>query len=345
MEVHIVVKGDTLWKIARQYNIPFEELKRVNAHLANPDYIVPGMKIFLPMDKKKPIHKGEQSKPQPDQEPHHKPTEKPVKSPHAQPSEKPRPPVVAPLPQIPPLPEVPQMPMQPQPQPQPQQPMPPMQEQPPPMPPMQSPQMPAVPMWHAVFPVCGWMPIFDADCHPHMPHQPMPQPIQAPIQPMPPKESSTWYRESSHHHMPPPAPMPDGWQLIESSSLHVSKAPMPKPPVMQPMPPVIPTPPVTPTQPTIPPKACTPATWCPSNQAVQEPCSQQWPIQQPPQWPVDSMPPMHIAVQPFQWLPVCPPVPPMMPQWPQPMNPNMQPWPQNMPPCPTQQPDDWHGNH
>ena len=48
MEVHIVVKGDTLWKIARQYGIPFEELKRVNAHLANPDYIVPGMKIFLP---------------------------------------------------------------------------------------------------------------------------------------------------------------------------------------------------------------------------------------------------------------------------------------------------------
>ena len=48
MEVHIVVKRDTLWKIARQYGIPFEDLKRVNAHLANPDYIVPGMKIFLP---------------------------------------------------------------------------------------------------------------------------------------------------------------------------------------------------------------------------------------------------------------------------------------------------------
>ena len=42
---------DTLWKIARQYGIPFEELKRVNAHLANPDYIVPGMKIFLPTKK------------------------------------------------------------------------------------------------------------------------------------------------------------------------------------------------------------------------------------------------------------------------------------------------------
>src|SRR5690554_2960697 len=48
VEVHIVRKGDTLWKISRHYGISFDELKRVNAHLANPDYIVPGMKIFLP---------------------------------------------------------------------------------------------------------------------------------------------------------------------------------------------------------------------------------------------------------------------------------------------------------
>ena len=54
VDVHIVVKGDTLWKIARQYGIPFEDLKRVNAHLANPDYIVPGMKIFLPKKKASP---------------------------------------------------------------------------------------------------------------------------------------------------------------------------------------------------------------------------------------------------------------------------------------------------
>ena len=48
MRVHIVQKGDTLWKIAKQYSIGFEELKRLNAHLANPDYIVPGMEIYLP---------------------------------------------------------------------------------------------------------------------------------------------------------------------------------------------------------------------------------------------------------------------------------------------------------
>lgn len=48
VRVHIVQKGDTLWKIAKQYTIGFDELKRLNAHLANPDYIVPGMEIYLP---------------------------------------------------------------------------------------------------------------------------------------------------------------------------------------------------------------------------------------------------------------------------------------------------------
>ena len=48
VRIHIVQKGDTLWKIARQHGISFEDLKRLNAHLANPDYIVPGMEIILP---------------------------------------------------------------------------------------------------------------------------------------------------------------------------------------------------------------------------------------------------------------------------------------------------------
>ncbi|WP_411747806.1 SafA/ExsA family spore coat assembly protein [Psychrobacillus psychrotolerans] len=52
MQTHIVVKGDTLWKISRNYGVSFEELKKVNAHLANPEYIVPGMKIFIPNTKK-----------------------------------------------------------------------------------------------------------------------------------------------------------------------------------------------------------------------------------------------------------------------------------------------------
>ncbi|MDV6377206.1 LysM domain-containing protein [Sporosarcina sp. GW1-11] len=359
MEVHIVVKGDTLWKIARQYNIPFEELKRVNAHLANPDYIVPGMKIFLPMDKKKPIRKGEQSKREvrphekphhgpsekpyhkPTEKPHHKPSEKPVIPPqsHTKPSKPTPPKPQPPAQQVPPLPQTPQMPMQPPKPPQ----MPHMPQQPPAT---QLPHMPAVPMWQAVFPICGWMPIFDADCHPHMSQQPMPPAMQAPIKPLPSKESSKWYEESSHHHhRPAPIPMPDGWQLIESSSLHTSTRPTPMPaptpPVAMPeqsAPKPMPMPMVPPAQPSIPPKACTPATWCPSNQDYQDPCSPQWPGQQQPQWPMHSMPPM----QPFQWLPVCPPAAPMMQPWPQPMNP--MPWPQNMPNYPTPNQDDWPRN-
>ncbi len=52
MQVHIVKKGDTLWKISREYGVSFDEVKKINAHLANPEYIVPGMKIFIPDTKK-----------------------------------------------------------------------------------------------------------------------------------------------------------------------------------------------------------------------------------------------------------------------------------------------------
>ena len=52
MRIHIVQRGDTLWKISRNYGVSFDELKRLNAHLANPEYIVPGMKIFIPDEKK-----------------------------------------------------------------------------------------------------------------------------------------------------------------------------------------------------------------------------------------------------------------------------------------------------
>lgn len=48
VRIHIVQKGETLWRIAKHYGIGLDELKRLNAHLANPDYIVPGMEIVLP---------------------------------------------------------------------------------------------------------------------------------------------------------------------------------------------------------------------------------------------------------------------------------------------------------
>lgn len=48
VKIHIVQKGDTLWKIAQKYGVDFNELKHVNTQLSNPDMIMPGMKIKIP---------------------------------------------------------------------------------------------------------------------------------------------------------------------------------------------------------------------------------------------------------------------------------------------------------
>ncbi|MFS0780777.1 SafA/ExsA family spore coat assembly protein [Bacillus sp. 1P06AnD] len=48
MKIHIVQKGDTLWKLAKKYGVSFEELKKSNSQLSNPDMIMPGMKIKIP---------------------------------------------------------------------------------------------------------------------------------------------------------------------------------------------------------------------------------------------------------------------------------------------------------
>lgn len=52
MKIHIVQKGDTLWEIAKQYGVDFEQLKQANSQLASPDMIMPGMKIKIPSSSK-----------------------------------------------------------------------------------------------------------------------------------------------------------------------------------------------------------------------------------------------------------------------------------------------------
>ncbi|MGM8212985.1 SafA/ExsA family spore coat assembly protein [Virgibacillus sp. W0430] len=52
MKIHIVQKGDTLWEIAKQYGVAFEELKQMNAQVASPDMIMPGMKVKIPSSAK-----------------------------------------------------------------------------------------------------------------------------------------------------------------------------------------------------------------------------------------------------------------------------------------------------
>ncbi|WP_275418039.1 SafA/ExsA family spore coat assembly protein [Fervidibacillus albus] len=64
MKIHIVQKGDTLWKIAQKYGVDFEQLKSMNTHLSNPDMIMPGMKIKIPdtggtIKKETPMYKKE----------------------------------------------------------------------------------------------------------------------------------------------------------------------------------------------------------------------------------------------------------------------------------------------
>ncbi|QEK12853.1 SafA/ExsA family spore coat assembly protein [Crassaminicella thermophila] len=47
-QVHTVLPGDTLWKIAQKYEVGLSELIDQNKQLQNPNIIYPGMKIMIP---------------------------------------------------------------------------------------------------------------------------------------------------------------------------------------------------------------------------------------------------------------------------------------------------------
>lgn len=48
LKIHVVQKGETLWKIAQKYGVDFEQVKQLNTQLSNPDMVMPGMKIKIP---------------------------------------------------------------------------------------------------------------------------------------------------------------------------------------------------------------------------------------------------------------------------------------------------------
>ncbi len=192
LHVHVVQRGDTLWKISRQYGVSFDEVKRLNAHLANPDYIVPGMKIFVPDQMAKTNEMND----------HPYNNDRPVKK-HKedytfQPEPKPMPEPMAP----------PKPTMQPKPMPEPM---------PMPQPTMQMPQQPMPQPIHQHLNMTqmmppymgvpyGWIPIPDMDAHQpqKMPTTQMPkEPPKPPVAPMP----------------APTQEHPQGWQLEDSSSL------------------------------------------------------------------------------------------------------------------------------
>lgn len=169
MRIHIVQKGDTLWKIAKKYNVDFAQLKSLNSHLSDPNMIMPGMKIKVPSSSHSPGKK------------HHK--EMPIKE--APVKEAPQP-----IPAPPPMPKLPKYPGH--------------EESPeflPPMPeaelPIETPSMP-LPM-----PMPPPMPIHHKPMH-HMQMSPC---GCAPIMPMP-CQPVHWPGHPSHHHgygnmMPP----------------------------------------------------------------------------------------------------------------------------------------------
>ena len=46
---HTVVKGDSLWKIAVNYQIGLSEIIAANPQFSNPDLIYPGQKVYIPI--------------------------------------------------------------------------------------------------------------------------------------------------------------------------------------------------------------------------------------------------------------------------------------------------------
>lgn len=221
MEVHIVQKGETLWKIARHFGISFEELKRVNGHLANPDYVVPGMKIFLP-GKSASTETGMDKKTSKDPNVVKKTEKEPVKVAPPTPVEQKKEPVQskpkpAPTPEMPKAPVVPEASPKPMPTPTPM----PMPQIPPihPMTPMQPmhQQMPFIGV------PCGWMPIYDADCFPFVQPGHMQQAMPMPTPQLPVKPESSMHMNVKPIPKPMPLPeehtMPDGWKLLESPEL------------------------------------------------------------------------------------------------------------------------------
>ncbi|WMT30339.1 SafA/ExsA family spore coat assembly protein [Bacillus aerius] len=105
MKIHIVQKGDSLWKISKKYGVDFQELKKLNSQLSNPDLIMPGMKIKIPssgVPVKTDHHKAKEM-PKAKEHPYVK--EKPkdvVQVQDTKPKEKPN----EPVPYVPPVPKI-----------------------------------------------------------------------------------------------------------------------------------------------------------------------------------------------------------------------------------------------
>ncbi|GAF12285.1 YrbA protein [Bacillus sp. JCM 19045] len=79
VRIHIVQKGDTLWKLAKKYDTDPDQIQATNPTIVNPEMLMPGMKIKVPtatvavrkekviepkQEKIKPLNKPEVKQPQ-----------------------------------------------------------------------------------------------------------------------------------------------------------------------------------------------------------------------------------------------------------------------------------------
>lgn len=62
LRIYIIQKGDTLYKVAKKHDVQIEDIIRLNTHISDPEYIVPGMKIKLPNKKSHDQHKDKHKK-------------------------------------------------------------------------------------------------------------------------------------------------------------------------------------------------------------------------------------------------------------------------------------------
>ena len=45
LRIHIVQKGDSMWKIAKRYGVDYKELLRLNSQVKTPDTLYPGARV------------------------------------------------------------------------------------------------------------------------------------------------------------------------------------------------------------------------------------------------------------------------------------------------------------
>jgi morphogenetic protein associated with SpoVID len=108
---HVVVQGDTLWKLGKSWNVPLQMLIKANPQLKNPNILMTGEVVYIPKMKTAPAtdqHEHMQQHHQDHQHDHQQDHQQELHHPHGKPNTAPMP--VAPIPAPIPQPEAVEMP-------------------------------------------------------------------------------------------------------------------------------------------------------------------------------------------------------------------------------------------